>query len=93
MTSHRPICLTLPAFDQFSHGANRLLDRNLGVDPMEKVEIDCVDAEPLQALITVTADDVRPCVNPGQEIRIEGDADLGHDRDVSPSPGYRATDE
>ena len=32
-----------------SHGADRVLDRHLGIDPMLIVEDDDVDAEPLQA--------------------------------------------
>ena len=40
---------TLPARDELGHRADRLLDRRLRVDAVLVVEVDRVDAEPLQA--------------------------------------------
>src|SRR5215475_8127853 len=41
----------LALLDQTRHGADSLLDRNIGIDPVDVVEVDHVDAEPLEARI------------------------------------------
>ena len=42
----------LPRLHQVGHCADRLLDRHSRVDAMEIVEIDHVDPQPLQALVS-----------------------------------------
>ena len=37
----------LPLGDELGHGPDRLLDRHVGVDPVQVVELDAVDAEAL----------------------------------------------
>ena len=42
--------LSLP--DQFGHGADRLLDGHGGIDAVLVVEVEVLDAEPLEGAVT-----------------------------------------
>ena len=44
-------CAHLARLHQFAHGADRVLDRHLGIDAVLVVEVDHVDAQSLQARI------------------------------------------
>src|SRR5262245_15214247 len=41
----------LALLDETRHGADRVLDRNVGIDAMDVIEVDRVDAEPLEACL------------------------------------------
>ncbi len=45
-TSERPMCRTCPSGD----GADRLLDRHVGIEPRRPVDVDMVGAQPLQRI-------------------------------------------
>ena len=51
----------LALLHQLGHGAHRLLDRRVGVDAVLVVEVDHLDAEPLQALVAAACAHSRAC--------------------------------
>src|SRR3954453_4988732 len=68
---------------QFRHGAARLLDRRVRIDPVLVVEVDRLDSEPPEARLAGLAHVVRPSVDP-QEGAVRGAyvAELGGDHDL-----------
>src|SRR4051795_5939388 len=68
---------------QFRHGADRLLDRRVRIDPVLVVEVDRLDPEPPEARLTGLAHVVRPSVDP-EEGAVRGTyvAELGGDHDL-----------
>jgi len=80
--------------DEPRHGADGLFDRGVGVNPVLVVEIDHLDAEPLQALVRALAHVFRPARHAAHR-RIGGphDAELGGNDDRGATTRDRASDE
>lgn len=70
----------LALLHQPGHGPDRLLDRRVGIDAVEVVEVDVIDAEPLQAAVDGATDVSGAAVRlqPGP-LGVVVDAELGGD--------------
>src|ERR1700722_15518734 len=71
----------LSGYYQIRHGADCFFNRSLRVDSVLIVEIDRVDAEPLQAGVAGSADVLRAAVHSARAIRLAHDTELGGDDD------------
>ena len=70
-------------FDEFSEGANGVLDRNVGINAMLVVEIDDVDAETLEAAVTGATNVGWGAVHAAAgTVGIDAEAELGGDYDT-----------
>ena len=80
----QPEVADLARGDQLGHRADGLLDRHRLVDPVLVVEVDVVDAEPLQAGVAGLADVRRAAVDAAEArvARVPDDAELGRQHDL-----------
>src|SRR5712691_10096597 len=69
----------LAGLDEFRHRAHRLLDRHLGVDAVQIIEIDRLDAELLEARVAGLAHVFGPAVVGLGAVRVVDVAELGAD--------------
>ena len=84
----------LPLADELGHRADGLLDRDRPVDAVLVVEVDRLDAEPLQRAVAAGADVLRPAVDAEEgALRVAHVPELRREDDlVAPLPD-RAADE
>ena len=88
--------LHLAGLDEFLDRAGDVLDRHLRVDPVLVVEVDGVDAEPLQRAVDDLPDDVGLARDPPARLaldRVDVPPELGGDHDLTPERGQRLADE
>jgi len=78
---------------QFGEGADRVLDRGVGVDPVQVVQVDVVDAEPIKRTVDGPVDVLRPTVHLTVALPAEGDAALGREDHLVPPVRDRAADD
>jgi hypothetical protein len=79
---------------QLRHGAHRVLDRRLGIDPVLVVQVDRLDAEPLQRRLAGLANIVRPAAESHVvAVGLAHDAELRRHDDALSTPGDRPADE
>src|SRR4051794_9984984 len=73
----------LAGLNEIGHRADAFLDRRLGIDPMELIEIDDVDPQPLEARVACLLDVLGPAIEPafGRIVGIANDPALGRDRE------------
>ena len=68
----------LALFDQARHGPDCLFNRHIGINAMLIEQVDFINAEPLQALVTALRDIFRPAIRALQseiaEFRSQNDA-------------------
>ena len=84
----------LPRADELRHRPDRLLDRRVGIDAMALVQVDHVDAEPLEARIARPADVVgAPVEGPYGRIVGPDDAELRRDDGLVAPARERPADE
>ena len=70
--------------DQVADGPGHLLDRHVGIDAVLVVEVDRLDAQPLQRALRHLANVLRPAVEPGLlSILVPLEGELGGDHDLS----------
>ena len=82
----------LALLDQPSHRADGFLDRDVGIDAMQVIQIDVIEAEPLKAIVARFDAALRPAVNPVRPPLLVPDmAPFGGKSDlVAPRPQYAA---
>jgi hypothetical protein len=78
---------------QFRHGADGLFDRHGGVDPVLVVEIDVVDAEPLQRGVARAAHVLRLAIDGTSAVSATFHRELGGDHDLVAPVGDGPADE
>src|SRR6185437_11750595 len=78
--------LDLALLDQPRHAADRLLDRDVGVDAVLEVHVDHIDAEPLQARLAGLLDVFGAPVDTVRATGVLGLAELARDHDLVPHP-------
>ena len=80
---------------ELAHRPDRLLNRGVGVDAVLVVEVDVVDAEPLQRAVAGLADVLGAAVDGalGRVVGVAHDAELGGDDRLVAAPGQRLADE
>ncbi len=85
----------LAGVDQHRHRADRLLDRDVGVDPMLVVEVDVIDAETPQRSVARGEHVFRAPVDPalGGILAVAHDPELGRQHDLVAPARDRAADE
>ena len=93
--SDRPEVTDLALGHELAHGADRLLNRRVGVDAVLVVEVDVVDTQPEQRAVAGLAHVLGPAVDgaPGRIVRVTHDAELGGDDRLVAVPGQRLADE
>ncbi len=80
--------------DQLAHGADGLLDRNLGVHPMQVVQVDVVDTEAGKRCVARLRHVGRIAVDPEKRSVVTPDvAELGADDHQVAAPGERLADQ
>lgn len=88
----QPEVTDLAGLDQIGHGAHGVSDRDLRVDAVQVVQIDRLDAKPLQRRLAIAAHVLRPSVKV-HTVLVADDAELGRHRHVLAAPGQNATDQ
>ncbi len=84
----------LARLHQFAHRAHRILDRHRGIDAMLVVEIDHVDAEPLEAGLAGGLHIGRAAVDSVGAARLLRLAELGGEHDLgAPAAGQRLAEQ
>ncbi len=78
----QPEMADLALLDEPAHRPNRVLDRHFWIDPMLVIEIDLVDAEPLQAGLAGLLDVGRAAVDTVGAAGLAGLTELGRDDDL-----------
>jgi hypothetical protein len=77
---------------ELGHGADRLGQRNLGIDPVQVVQVDHVEAEAGQRRLAVAPDVAGAAVHPHARL-VADDAELGGHLDPIGPAGQRAGDQ
>src|SRR5579885_2592691 len=72
----------LALLDEPRHAADRFLDRNRGIDAVLVVQVDVIDAEPLQARLAGPLEIFGAAVHPVGAARVLGLAELGGEHDL-----------
>ncbi len=88
--------LHLAGLDQLLDRAGDVFDRHLRVDPVLVVEVESLDAEPLQRAFDDLLDDLGPARHPSPGLpldRIDVPAELGGDHHLVPIRGESLADE
>src|SRR3954453_2515783 len=84
----------LAALDEPAHLADRILDRHVGIDPVLVIEVDRIEAEPLQAGIAGLPDIFGAAIDAVGAAGLAGLAELGRDHEVvAPLSLQRAADQ
>ena len=85
----------MPAGDELGHRADGLLDRHRRVDAVLVVEVDVVDAEPLQRGVAGRPDVLRAAVDAERRVPslVALVAELGREHDLVAAAGDRPADE
>ncbi len=91
--SLRPMWRILPAATCSAERADRLLDRDVRVHAVLVVEVDVVDAEPLQRAVERPAHVLGAAVEPAVAVLVDDDSELGRELDLVAAIGDRLADE
>jgi hypothetical protein len=84
----------LPRPDQLGHRADRLLDRHVRVDAVLVIEVDRLDAEPLEARLAGRADIIGVAAHAEEAAVLAADvAELGGEEDLVAAAGDGAADQ